>query len=89
MNALPSFVCGLTIGPPRGFERLTIFPLFHSYSAPLSYRTLDEAISNHTLRISELSLEGQFRTSCFAILLINLYSFSMGRNLSAPNKIAS
>ena len=62
MNALPSFISGLTIGPPREFERLAIFPLFHSYSAPLSYRTLDEAIGNQTLRISELSLEGQVPT---------------------------
>ena len=27
MNALPSFVSGLTIGPPRVFDRLTLYPL--------------------------------------------------------------
>ena len=62
MNALPSFVSGLTIGPPRVFDRLTLHPIFHSQSAPVFYRTLDEVVSNGSLRISELSLDGQVPT---------------------------
>ena len=62
MNAIPSFVSGLTIGPPRVFDRLTLYPLFHSQSAQLLYCTLDEAVNGGSLRISELSLEGQVPT---------------------------
>lgn len=62
MNAIPSFVSSVTIGAPRVFDRLTLYPLSHSQSAPFPYRTLDEAISNETLRISELSLDGQVPT---------------------------
>ena len=62
MNALPSFVSGLTIGSPRAFDRLTLYPLFHPQSTPLLYRTLDEVVNDGSLRISELSLEGQVPT---------------------------
>ena len=37
MNPIPSFVAGLTIGPPRVFDRLTVYPLSHSQSAQLRY----------------------------------------------------
>jgi hypothetical protein len=59
MNAIPSFVSGVTIGPPRVFDRLTLYPLSHSQNAQLPYSTLDDAISSETLRICEVSLEGQ------------------------------
>src|SRR5262245_9956782 len=59
MNALPSFICGLTIGLPRAFDRLTLYPLFHSQSPQFRYRTLDEAVRHGSPQISELSLEGQ------------------------------
>lgn len=62
MNALPSFVSGLTVGPPRAFDRLTLYPLFHPESIPLHYRTLDEAVAQGSLRISELSPEGRVPT---------------------------
>jgi hypothetical protein len=62
MNALPSFISGLTIGSARVFGRMTLYPLFHVQSAPLSYRTLDESVSSGSLRISEVSLEGQVPT---------------------------
>ena len=62
MNAIPSFVSGVTIGPPRVFDRLTLYPLSHSQNAQLRYSTLDDAISSETLRICEVSLEGQVPT---------------------------
>lgn len=62
MNALPTLVSALTIGTPRVLGRLTLYPLFHSQKARIHYRTLDEAISNGSLRISELSLVGQVPT---------------------------
>lgn len=68
MNALPPFVSSLTIGAPRAFDRLTLYPILHSQSSPLLYRTLDEAVRSESLRISELSVEGQVPT----ILLHNL-----------------
>ena len=59
MNVVSSFVSGLTIGAPRVFDRLTLYPLFNSLSAQLFYLTLDEVLSQGSLRISELPLEGQ------------------------------
>jgi len=62
MNVVSSFISGLTIGPPRVFDRLTLYPLFNSQSPQLFYLTLDEVISQGSLRISELSLDGQVPT---------------------------
>src|SRR5262245_18296533 len=68
MNVIPSFVSGVTIGSPRLFDRLTLYPLSHSQKVQLRYSTLDDAINSKALRICEVSLEAQVPT----VLLRNL-----------------
>ena len=46
------------VGRKQSFKNLTVYPLLSTYSVPLDYLTLDEALSGNVLDIVEVDRDG-------------------------------
>ena len=67
MNTIASALDTLSIGTPQHFRHLTVFPLVHPTPRAPFYLTLDEALAQGTVQVTEVSKGGHVPE----LLLIN------------------
>lgn len=62
MSTLSAFLSNVSLEQPRSFGPLTLFPFEQAQTKGFSYRVLDEALADGSLRVSEISEAGQVPT---------------------------